>query len=302
MSQPESSEKRADVAICVASCRRPEGLHALLGGLAAQVFPGDPPSLCVHVIDNDLAASARPVVEAAQSWFPHPIEYAAERRPGIPQTRNASLSSALGSAEWLAFIDDDEIPDPCWLTRLLETQRASGADVVTGPVVARFQAPPPEWVRRGAFFDPPRHPTGAEVVTAYTNNALVRADAVAALPWGFDERLRVGEDSEFFERLRARGSRIVWCDEALVHDSVPPERATWKWLVARGFGNGVARTRIDRWQAPRGAFGRSLQRGLRRLAGGALQVVWAPDKAARVRGLEVTAVGAGRLAGLLGVR
>ena len=87
----------------------------------------------------------------------------------------------------------------------------SGADVVTGPVLARFQQPPPDWVVEGAFFDPPRHATGSEVQSAYTNNVLVRADALAALSQRFDERLRVGEDSELFERLRAGGSRIVWC-------------------------------------------------------------------------------------------
>jgi glycosyltransferase involved in cell wall biosynthesis len=302
MSQHESGEKRADIAICVASCRRPQGLQALLGGLEAQVFSLQPPSLRVHVADNDVRESARPVVESARSWFGHPIEYVVETRPGIPQARNASLSSALGTAEWLAFIDDDEVPDPHWLARLLETQRASGADVVTGPVVARFQQPPPDWVVQGRFFDPPRHATGSEVPTAYTNNTLARADALAALPHGFDERLRVGEDAELFERLCASGSRIVWCDEAVVYDSVPPERTSWRWLAARGFRNAVARTWIVHEHASRGSTARTLLRGFRRIGGGALQLALARDAAERVRGLQLAAAGAGRIAGLFTLR
>ncbi len=302
MSQHELSEKRADVAICVASCRRPQGLQALLGGLEAQVFSGAAPRLRVHVADNDAGESARPVVEGARSWLRHEIEYVAAPRPGIPQARNATLASALGNALWLAFIDDDEVPDPHWLARLLETQRATGADVVTGPVLARFQQPPPDWVVEGAFFDPPRHATGSEVQSAYTNNVLVRADALAALSQRFDERLRVGEDSELFERLRAGGSRIVWCDEALVYDSVPPERTHWRWLAARGFRNGVARTWIEAWHAPTGANSRTLLRGLRRIGGGALAAARARGQAGRVRGLEVAAVGVGRIAGLFGLR
>jgi GT2 family glycosyltransferase len=302
MSQPESGEKRADIAICIASCRRTQGLTALLGGLEAQVFPGPAPSLRVHVVDNDVGESARPVVERARSWFGHPIEYAVEARPGIPQARNRSLASAFGTAEWLVFIDDDEVPDPQWLAHLLETQRESGADVVTGPVVARFQESPPDWVVQGCFFDPPRHATGSELPTAYTNNTLVRADALAALSQGFDERLRVGEDTELFERLRAHGSRIVWCDEAVVYDSVPPARTTWRWLTLRGFRNGVARTWIERRHASRGSHARTLLRGLRRLGGGARQIVLASDAAGRVHGLALAAAGAGRIAGLFGLR
>ena len=37
---------------------------------------------------------------------------------------------------WLAFIDDDEVPEPEWLAELLRVQRTCGADAVRGPADA----------------------------------------------------------------------------------------------------------------------------------------------------------------------
>jgi len=296
--------KRVDVAVCVASYRRRAGLQALLGGLESLRFSGEAVSLSVHVADNDALGSAREVCEDARAWFSHPIEYSLEPRKGIPHARNATLRSALGAATWLAFIDDDEVPEPDWLDQLLATQRETGADVVTGPVVARFEEKPPDWVIEGGFFDSPRWPTGAVMNTAHTNNALVRADAVASIGAWFDERLTlgVGEDTGFFESLRDQGCRIVWCDEAVVYDGVPRDRATAAWLVRRGFRVGASRTHIERCHHPDVAVSRALLRGAWRLMGGLGRALVAREKASRVRGLHAAALGVGRVAGLLGVR
>src|SRR5262245_40320356 len=138
-----------DVAICIASFQRPDGLAALLGALAELRFAGRAPSLAVVVVDNDPAESARAVVERARAALPHPIDYRLEPRRGIPHARNAALAAALHRAHWLAFIDDDEIPAPGWLDALLAVAARTGADIVTGPVVPRFAAAPAHWVAEG---------------------------------------------------------------------------------------------------------------------------------------------------------
>ncbi len=302
--EPESAQKLRDVAICVASYRRPEGLHALLGEIQRLRFPGAPPSLHVHVVDNDAAGSARKVVDDARHWFSHPISYVLEPRKGIPRARNATLRSAIGTARLLAFIDDDEIPCPGWLGALIETHEATGADVVTGPVVARFVEPPPDWVVEGAFFDPPRASTGQEMPVAYTNNVLVSADALTTLSSFFDESFTkgVGEDAELFQRLVAGGRRIVWCDEAVVYDQVPPERTKTRWLISRGFRIGTAAAYIERRHAPAGANLRNLLQSLRSLASGLLRAATTTRRARRTQGLQIAAMGIGRMAGMLGVR
>ena len=133
----------------------------------------------------------------------------------------------------------------------------TGADVVTGPVLPRFE---PSRRRAGscraASSRAPRAPTGTRIDTAYTNNVLVRARLLLE-PRGelFDERLTlgVGEDTELFSRLAARrrahrlGRRGAWCTRRVPRGA----RARTRWLLRRGFVVGTATTHVA--AAPRRA-------------------------------------------------
>ena len=66
--------------------------------------------------------------------------YVHEPRPGISHARNRGVAEAKG--DFVAFIDDDELPAPNWLESLLLTQRTYRADVVLGPVRPVFDRPP----------------------------------------------------------------------------------------------------------------------------------------------------------------
>lgn len=296
--------RRPTLAVCIATYCRPRGLFALLGALDVQEFSDDPPNLRVIVVDNDAHESARDVCERARGWLRHELDYVTEPRKGIPHARNAALARALPDACWLAFVDDDEVPQRGWLDALLTVQRASGADVVAGPVLPRFARQPPGWVREGGFFAPPRHRTGASRPTAFTNNALVCADALAHPSARFDESfVPMGEDVELFERLVRAGRRVVWADEAIVYDVVPPARTTPRWLLRRGFRGGTTRTHLDRVHRVHGVprillLGAScILKGTLRAAHGVRR-----GRASRIAGLQIVAYGLGRWAGLAGVR
>ena len=288
------------LSICVPTYRRPEGLFALLGALDAQEVADASLEIRVVVVDNDEAASARAVVDDARSWLRFPIHYLVEKRVGIPQARNAALAAAL-SSDWIAFVDDDETPEPGWLAALLRTQRETGADVVTGPSLPRFVESPPAWVLESRLFEPLRHATGAPLPTAYTSNVLARGSALRALDAFFDEgfTLGVGEDAELFARVAAAGGRIVWADDAIVYESVPPARATLRWMLARGYRTGAAAAATTRHGPARIAMSAAIwiAHGLAAAAFGALH-----GRARCVRGLRLAAFGLGYGAGLCGVR
>jgi GT2 family glycosyltransferase len=289
------------VAICLATYRRPQGLLELLQSLDALVFAGPAPDVRVIVADNDPAESARAVCESARDWLRHPLTYVVEKRRGIPQARNASLAPALGRVDWIAFADDDELADPHWLAELLRVQRASGADVVTGPFAPRFAAGAPAWIAQGGFFASPRFRDGEPRPVAFTGNALVRESALAGLGRLFDERLQRGEDTELFRRLAQRGHRIVWADGALILHAVEPERACLRWILARAFRDGVALDHIERSQGSRGRLAMGVHGAWSLARGIALAAAPVPrGRAARARSLAVAAFGLGRLAGLAG--
>ena len=285
------------LSVCVPTYRRPGGLFLLLGALDAQVFSDPPPAIRIVVVDNDEAESAREVVDDARSFVRYPVHYRVEKRVGIPQARNTALAAAL-SSDWIAFVDDDETPEPDWLDALLRTQRATGADVVTGPSLPRFVEPPPRWIVASRLFEPLRHATGAPVPTAYTNNVLARSSALRALDAFFDERFSVGEDAELFARVAAAGGRIVWADDAIVYENVPPARATMRWILARGFRDGAATAAAARRGPVRTAASaaRCIARGLAGAALGALH-----GRARCERGLRLEAFGLGCGASLCGV-
>lgn len=299
--------RREDVKVdvCVLTYRRPQSLVRLLGALQELRFPDGPPELRVLVVDNDPEQSAREICEDARSWLSAPLVYIVEKRRGIPQARNTALAASLAHSDFVAFLDDDEVPESGWLAELLRVQRTRNADAVAGPVLPRFEAGAARWLRRGGLFEGPRHTTGARIDYAYTGNVLVRTAALAQMDALFDERLALsgGSDSEFFERFAASGRRIVWANAAIAHESVPSSRVSVRWLLARAFRVGCSTVQVERQRVPRArSVAWLLANGCWCIVKGALLLAPAAlrGRAAAVRALCIVGYGAGRLCGFGG--
>jgi succinoglycan biosynthesis protein ExoM len=293
------------VVIAVLTYRRPGEIRALLPLLSRQATEASGPC-AVLVVDNDPDAGARHTVEELS--LPN-VRYVHETVPGISAARNRALSEAAGY-DLLAFIDDDERPVDDWLALLLATFAVADAAAVVGPVISTFDTEPEQFVLDGRFFERRRLPTGTPVQLAATNNLLLDLRRVRALGLSFDLRfgLSGGSDTLFAMALDRAGERMVWCDEAIVYDVVPPARATRTWVMQRAYrmGNSWARSALA---MERYAHGRVYVRtGL--LARGAARVVaglfraFAGKISARpadhARGLRTLARGRGLIAGCFG--
>ena len=301
------------VTIGVLTFRRPGDLAAvlplLLDQAAGQTEPGR--RVEVLVVDNDPDASAAPVVDALRAdTRGADLRYVVEPTPGIAAARNRVLDEAAGS-RLLVFVDDDERPHPGWLGALLDTAARTGAAAVAGAVVSDFVEQPGPWVQAGDFFRRRRLATGAAITVAATNNLLLDVAAVRAAGARFDPAfgLTGGSDSLFTRQLSAAGYLLVWCDEAVVTDSVPASRVTRRWVLRRAFRSGNSAGRVDVVLAS-GAGGRlrarttAVARGLPRLAAGLAR--WAlghvlRSPAHQARGLRTAARGAGMVTGAVGV-
>ncbi len=241
------------VDICIVTYCRPESLMRLLGGIEQLRFATSPPELRIVVVDNDVDESARAVCEGARTWLTPPLVYVVEKRRGIPQARNRALSVSLDQADFVALIDDDEVPDRDWLAELLRIQQNRNADAVAGPVRPVFPPATPNWITRSRLFDVARHTTGARIGYAYTHNVLVRCSSMAQMDQLFDERMALigGEDSEFFERFAGAGFRIIWADLAMVHEWIQRDRANRRWIFRRSWRVGCSSGWIERRHEPR---------------------------------------------------
>jgi len=250
----------ADVSICIATYRRPEGLSRLLDSLdRLKLSIGI--QVEVIVVDNDCEESAASVVQS-RSGSLGPIRYCVEPRQNIALARNRALSEASG--EWVLFIDDDEVADENWVSEYLKLAEREPCDGAFGPVLIRLEEVVTPWLDVETFYARRRHPTGELLGMGdlYTSNALVRRRL-------FDERsfdpaygLTGGSDSELFGRMLRSGARFLSCDEALVVECIPPERHRLGWLAQRAFRGGCVHTRIARSSTS----GDSSKRALRAVA------------------------------------
>ncbi len=225
------------VSLCIATYRRPERLQALLEDLARQTRLPDE----VVVVDNDAAESARNVVDGRlRAGAPFPIRYATQPIKNISLTRNKTVELAGG--DWLAFVDDDERAPAEWLAQLLSAAAVFAADGVLGPVDPVVPSSAPAWIRRGRFYNFPRMRTGETIPPNQLRfgNVLLRAALLRLGGLSFDPALGLtgGEDGDLLSRLVQRGARIVWCDEAVVHEPVESSRLSLTWLLRRALSGG----------------------------------------------------------------
>jgi succinoglycan biosynthesis protein ExoM len=220
-----------DVLLC--TFRRPQVVDTLRC-IEAQVLPQDV-RLRVIVADNDDRPTAREAVRGAAAEMRRPVVYLHAPARNISVARNACLDAA--TADWIAFIDDDETAPGDWLAKLLSTAAASGADAVFGPARAVYGPETPDWMREQDHHSNIPEPRRGIVETGHSCNALLRWRGA---PW-HGERFEVslgrsgGEDTEFFFRLRRRGARFAIAEDAEVFEPVPAERQTLRWLCRRKY-------------------------------------------------------------------
>ncbi|MBX5470273.1 MAG: HAD-IIIA family hydrolase [Thermoleophilaceae bacterium] len=147
---------------------------------------------------------------------------------GPAAARNAGWRAA--TAEWVAFLDDDVLPEPDWTERLARDLAVAGADV--GAVQGRVRVPLPAH-RRPRDWE--RNVAGLERAVWATADMAFRRSALE-LVGGFDERFRRAyrEDSDIGLRLRAAGLRIERGSRRVVH---PPGTAPPWASLSKQAGN-----------------------------------------------------------------
>ncbi|WP_424968168.1 glycosyltransferase family 2 protein [Dinoroseobacter sp. S375] len=252
-SAPLTPAQRADrpLTVVIAACtrRRPRMLERLLESYTALEVP-EAVTPVFLVVENDTEASSTAVIDAFQDRLPGPLHAALETVPGIPMARNRGLheAAALG-ADLTLYVDDDETVAPDWLVALVAAWRGGSAELIGGPV----RLTPPEeqltgpqrsvydgMVKRFASKEKravDRMTNGqVERVTVVTNNWLCDMRLYHDLGLRFDEALQFtgGSDTRFFRAARELGVETGWAPEAIVYETVPPERLTLPYQFARG--------------------------------------------------------------------
>lgn len=295
-----------NIDVCICTYRRPRELERLLESLDKLHFvKSDEPQIGIVVVENDVDEQARAVCEKFESLSRWPLRYAIEAEPGISRARNRCLSLVADDTDFIVFIDDDETVTENWLEDLLAVRRDYSADVVSGPVLPRYNDSHPEWIRLGGFHGRSRYATGAPISSCGAGNVLVACSFIKKHGLDFDPSFDFagGEDILFFRTAGRLGAKMVWCDEAIAYETIPRKRATVTWLLQRSFRIGTTDAKTRRlMDGQLKSLAESVWLGATRIGFGGISLPIAIfcGRASVVHALSKAAFGLGTLLGGLG--
>jgi glycosyltransferase involved in cell wall biosynthesis len=220
----------------------------------------DPPRACVVeliVVDNNSTDDTPDVIAEAVRGARIPLVALHEKRQGKSFALNTALVCARGDI--VALLDDDVIPSPWWLQRIVENFREREVTFVFGKVLPRWSSPTrPELLTREAqdiwgplalidYGDRPVDYRSADTrqrLPIGANLAFLRSVLLEVGGWRTDlgkvnNTLISGEDHEIFMRLRRRGRYAGYYDPAVtVAHYVPGYRLTRRYFRKWFFWHG----------------------------------------------------------------
>lgn len=232
---------RLAIDVCICTYRRPaiaETLKAVAAQDARQSI-----TLRVIVADNAPDGEARASICAMAEGLGLDLIYVHAPEKNISIARNACL--AMAQADWLAFVDDDELPSSAWLKELVAEAKRGDWDAILGPVQAVYPEQSPSWLLHCDLHSTRPVWIRGRIETGYTGNVLLRRAAIerAGLAFRVELGRSGGEDNDFFYRFRDAGGRIGYAPAALVYEPVPIERCTLAYLLRRNFRQGQTHAR-----------------------------------------------------------
>jgi succinoglycan biosynthesis protein ExoM len=233
------------IIVNICTFKRPKMLKACLDSILAQQLPENW-QLEIQIIDNDKESVVESDVKNWASQARVPVRYYTEMKRGIPFARNAACEQSLEhQADWIVFIDDDELACEGWLGAYAIAVTKFAADAYTGPVKYIFPADYADWL---ANKNEDNTVDGAYKARASTNNVMISKQVISQDGFNltFDNQMALmgGSDSDFFMRLVASGGKIAFVKEALVSEDVLPNRTSIIWRLKRQYRSSTNRVYI----------------------------------------------------------
>jgi glycosyltransferase involved in cell wall biosynthesis len=262
-----------DVTVCICTHDRPGYVRDCLNGLRRQtVSPGRFEILVVDSASTgDVPAQLVRMVTKIDNARLLRVE-----QGGVSNARNAGASAANGA--YVAYIDDDAIPAPDWIERIVAAIGESDPPpaLIGGRILPHWEAPLPAWwpqQLRGALsiieyegrgeYRSSALPRGLE---PYGANMVVRVATLRAVGGFGRQSGRIGtallsdEEVQLAWRLQAAGHSARYDSRVVVRHQIQAGRLTPGWLLSRLYWQGVSTVRTRRLLGRPGAVWRELPR------------------------------------------
>jgi glycosyltransferase involved in cell wall biosynthesis len=241
------------VSVVICSHNRSADVSECLAALIPQIGPG------VEVILVDSASDPKNEAEMARLATLYPaVNLTRVDQPGLSLARNRGVQLAAG--DWVAFLDDDAVPFPDWLAKLLAVVAAASPTqaVIGGGIYPRW----PDGVsgehlsqRWKMFLSLAEAARPGSVTDGYTVNGanyVIRRRVLLDVG-GFSEKLgRVGgnlisgDDCLVTKSVLDAGLEAGFDPAFKVYHKISRERLKISWILRRTFWEGVSEMRIFR--------------------------------------------------------
>jgi cellulose synthase/poly-beta-1,6-N-acetylglucosamine synthase-like glycosyltransferase len=223
-----SSQRLPSCSVVVCTRDRPVALDRCLEAVSRLAYPQ------VRVLVVDSAPKDNRALEVARRWG---ASYVAVPVPGLSRARNRGAREC--DTEIVAYLDDDAVPEPKWLSALAEEFKDPRVMAVTGRTLPLGEETEAEAASRPVCdldLSPERRVVDQQTPLWFElanfggigggTNMAFRRHAFELWP-GFDERLGLGalvdgfEEHHAFFALIDRGYRVVYTPHAVVRHPYP---------------------------------------------------------------------------------
>jgi glucosyl-dolichyl phosphate glucuronosyltransferase len=248
-----------DVTVCICTRDRPGYLSDCLEGLRRQTV-GDR-LFNILVVDSASAGDIQAQLVRLVNDLPNARLLRVEQA-GISVARNAGAAAVDG--DYIAYIDDDAIPAPDWVERILEAIRETDPPpaLIGGCILPHWEAPLPFWwppSLRGSLsiieaegqgeYRTAALPPGLE---PYGANMVVHVPSLRAIGGFGPHSGRIGtallsdEEVQLAWRLQDGGQSARYDSRLVVRHQIQSVRLTPAWLLSRPYWQGVSTVRTRR--------------------------------------------------------
>jgi glycosyltransferase involved in cell wall biosynthesis len=249
-----------DFSVIVCTYNRAANLPDCLGRLALQQDVAGM-SWEVVVVDNNSSDDTRETVAELSRHLPIAVRYVFEGKQGLNHARNRGIIDSSG--RYFAFVDDDILVSPRWLTSLHRALQDYNADAVGSCIHLPESTQLPNWIAPDMYgflgyqdYGPtPRVLDGTTQYPFGGNMSFNRrvVDKIGLFDTSLGRRgagrkrseLFKGAETDYFQRLASAGGRILYIPDALVYHRIMPFQLEKSYFRTIHFNAGYQKAYFD---------------------------------------------------------
>lgn len=257
-----ASNDETSLAVCIPSYRRPNLLTDALNALATSMQVAKLQIPLLIIVNGPIDYTS--CVESAFSGRFSDLNVIYDSVSGLARARNTALR--MVEAEWLAFLDDDAIPDKDWAHEALRAiENRTSVIAIGGPYFRKLDSAVqiPNWLpyNYGTSYKG-RHERVVDTVPG--GNMIVHRPSALRLggfreDFGMHGETRLwGEESELQRRGRDVGLKTVYVPTLRISHLLHGERTSFRGALTEEWKKGIQVHSVMRLSRPHHLFARGL--------------------------------------------